>query len=60
MKISYGKCVQTNKDLAAVVKALKEGTQMNKNTKKFEKNIIVIQKIWINDKFWFICIVVGI
>tara|TARA_B100000963_G_scaffold352064_2_gene364678 strand:+ start:6866 stop:8059 length:1194 start_codon:yes stop_codon:yes gene_type:complete len=39
MKISYGKCVQTNKDLAAVVKALKEGTQMNKNTKKFEKKI---------------------
>ena len=44
MKISYGKCVQTNKDLAAVVKALKEGTQMNKNTKKFEKKISLLFK----------------
>ena len=44
MKISYGKCVQTNKDLATVVKALKEGTQMNKNTKKFEKKISLLFK----------------
>ncbi len=42
MKISYGKCVQTNKDIKAVVKALKVGTQMGKNTKSFEKKISLL------------------
>ena len=58
MKISYGKCVQTKRDISAVVNALKEGTQMGKNTRKLEKNIIIIQKkTWIDDKLRFLCII---
>ena len=44
MKISYGKCVQTNKDISAVVKALKTGTQMGSNTRKLEKKISLLFK----------------
>lgn len=44
MKISYGKCVQTNKDVSAVVKALKTGTQMGNNTRKLEKKISLLFK----------------
>ena len=44
MKISYGKCVQTKRDISAVVNALKEGTQMGKNTRKLEKKISLLFK----------------
>ncbi len=39
MKISYGKCVQTSKDIKALTNRLKETTQMGKCTKIFEKKI---------------------
>ena len=39
MRISYGKCVQTSKDVNALTKRLKETTQMSKSTKTFEKKI---------------------
>ena len=39
MKISYGKCVQTSKDVKALSKRLKETTQMSRSTKTFEKKI---------------------
>ena len=39
MKISYGKCVQTSKDIKALTNRLKETTQMSKSTKTFEKKI---------------------
>ena len=44
MKISYGKCIQTSEDIKAVIKALKNGTQMGSHTNKFEKKISLIFK----------------
>ena len=36
MKIPYGKCVQSNDDIKAVIRQLKKSTQMGGVTIKFE------------------------
>ena len=57
MKISYGKNVYNNEEINAVLKKLKQSTQMGDAVEKFEKKIarMFSKKIWTNGKFRILC-----